>query len=253
MKNFACAKSLLTLAGATLAGATLVGATLAGAALAKEPIPPPDFAADFAVVDVSHDGKLTWEEFLTGRKEREGLKHGEDARKPSYKWLLHYVVRFSQMDLDDDEALNVDEYKKGRLLNNNYDGTLRYIQPKLAAEPAPNVLRAMAERGHPQITPAPDFSPDFASSDRNHDSKLTWDEFSAGRESREGKPGSGVDGTPLDYHWARHYVERFQAMDVNDDEVLSKAEYTKGRLLNTYNDGTLRFIQPKPGAKKPKN
>ena len=90
--------------------------------------------------------------------------------------------------------------------------------------------------------PPPDFFADFAGTDGNHDGKLSWEEFLMGRESREGKPGSGVDGTPLNYKWISHYVERFSAMDVNKDESLTLEEYVKGRLLNTFNDGRLRFI-----------
>ncbi|MBC2667123.1 EF-hand domain-containing protein [Novosphingobium flavum] len=236
-KNFACAIVLLALAGTPLS--------------AKAPIPAPDFAADFKAVDTDHDGKLSWAEFLAGRKEREGRKHGEDARKPSYRWTLHYVQRFSQMDLDDDEVLTLDEYSRGRLLNEDNDGAMRYVQPNPPLPKAVVVVKERLPMVHPEITPAPKtHKSDFAQSDINHDGKLTWAEFLAGREKREGED-HGEEARNPTYKWIRHYVERFQAMDFDDNEVLSLNEFIRGRLLNTYNDNTLRFIQPKPYAKKP--
>ena len=240
-KNFACAIFLLALVGPALA--------------ATVPIPPPDFAADFKKVDVNQDGKLSWEEFLEGRKYNEGLKHGEEARRPSYRWIVHYVVRFSQMDLNNDEVLTLDEYTKGRLLNVNYEGTPRYIRPKPDAN-KPTVTTAPAQKGHPEVTAAPDFSKDFAETDANHDGKLTWEEYFEGRKKREGAE-RGEEASRPSYRWMRHYVERFMAMDFNDDEVVTREEYMRGRLLNTYNDGTLRFLLPSPAAKaaakKPNN
>jgi Ca2+-binding EF-hand superfamily protein len=236
---FACAVSLLVLAGSPLAAAQ------------KAPIAPPDFAADFKAVDVDHDGKLSWGEFLAGREEREGRKHGEDARKPSYRWMLHYVERFAQMDLDDDSELTLDEYTRGRLLNENNDGTLRYIQPNPPLPKAAPVVKERMPMVHPEITQSPkSHTSDFAESDTNRDGKLTWEEFLAGREKREGQE-HGEEARNPNFKWMRHYVERFLAMDFNDDGVLTLPEFIRGRLLNTYNDGTLRFILPKPYQKMP--
>lgn len=236
-KNLACAVLLLTTAGVAHA--------------ATDPVPPPDFAVAFKAVDTNHDGKLSWGEVLTGRKEREGRKHGDEARKPSYRWMLHYVERFAQMDLDDDSELTLEEYSRGRLLNENNAGTLRYIQPNPPLAKPATVAKDRLPMIHPEITQSPkSHTSDFAESDANHDHKLSWDEFLAGREKREGAE-HGEEARNPNFKWMRHYVERFQAMDFNDDAVLTLPEFIRGRLLNTYNDGTFRFILPKPYQKMP--
>lgn len=238
-KTLACAVALFAMAGT------------AQAAAKTDPIAPPDFAKDFAAVDTNHDGILSWEEYLAGRKEKEGRKHGKPASDPDYRWMFHYVERFAQMDLDDDETLTLDEYTRGRLLNENNAGTLRYIQPNPPLPKPKTVVKEQLPMVHPDITPSPkSHKPDFAQSDTNHDGKLTWEEFLAGREKREGED-HGEEARRPSYKWMRHYVERFQLMDFNDDGVLTLPEFIRGRLFNTYNDNTFRFILPKPHQKMP--
>jgi hypothetical protein len=239
MKNkLACAVVLLTM-----------GASPALAA--KEPIPPPDFAVAFNAEDLNHDGKLSWEEFYAAGKEREGRKHGDDARKPTYNWVFHFVERFAQMDLDDDESLTLDEYTRGRLLNENNDGGMRYIQPNTPLPKPVTPVKKQLPLVHPPITQSPkSHEADFAASDTNHDGKVSWDEFLAGREKREGAD-HGAEAAKPSYFWLRHYVERFQLMDFNFDGSLTLDEFINGRLLNTYNDWSFRFILPKPYQKFP--
>jgi Ca2+-binding EF-hand superfamily protein len=239
MKNTtACAIAVLMLAGAPAAAQTA-------------PIPPPDFAAAFHAEDLDHDGLLSWPEFLAAGKEREGRKHGAAASKPSYRWMFHFVERFAQMDLDDDTTLTLEEYSRGRLLNENNSGTMRYIQPNPPLPKPQTVAKERMPMVHPEITPSPkSHTSDFAESDANRDGKLTWDEFLAGREKREGEEHGEAARHP-DFKWMRHYVERFQLMDFNDDGVLTLPEFIRGRLFNTYNDNTFRFILPKPYQKLP--
>lgn len=68
----------------------------------------------------------------------------------------------------------------------------------------------------------PDFAAQFRAGDTNHDGKLSYDEYKAGRLSREGK---------VDEEKIKHYVERFAALDVNTDKLLTLEEY-KARIAN---------------------
>jgi hypothetical protein len=234
----ACAIAALALAGTP-------------AAAQKSPITPPDFAAAFNAEDLNHDGQLGWDEFLAAGKEREGRKHADAARNSSFRWVFHFVERFAQMDLDDDEFLTRDEYSRGRLRNEDNAGNLRYIQPNPPLPKAAPVVKKQLPLTHPEIGPSPKSHEDtFEVSDTNHDGKLTWEEYFTRRQYQEGLD-HGDDARRPDYFWMRHYVERFMLMDYNADEVLTLDEYVRGHLLNTYNDNTFRFALPKAYAKWP--
>jgi hypothetical protein len=69
----------------------------------------------------------------------------------------------------------------------------------------------------------PDFAAQFSEGDTNRDGKLTYDEYQAARMTR--------DGGKADEAKIKHYVERFAALDVNRDKVLSLEEY-RGRIAN---------------------